>query len=302
MLISKLMLKAFWNHTARCDNKRIAKQTAPEGADIYEDIPYINGSENPMHLLDIYKQKGASDMLPVVFNIHGGGWLYGTKRLNKHFGMFIASEGFLVFNINYRLVPEVSLKEQVKDIFSALEWANQNITKYGGDKDNFFVVGDSAGGHLAVLASMINNCEGYQERFNQKPSELKIKALGLICPATDLEIVYKYRLFAPAGGMLKMILGKGYRKSDIRKDISFKYCANKELLPPIYVASSEQDFLKFQTKSFVKILDNLGAEYKLRFWDKAKKPLTHVFPVINHDYKESEETNREMLNFFLNRG
>ena len=77
------------------DNKRIVKQTAPEGVDVYDNIRYLEG-DNPMHLLDVYKPQGVEETLPVIVDIHGGGWIYGTKDINKYFGMSLAKEGFVV--------------------------------------------------------------------------------------------------------------------------------------------------------------------------------------------------------------
>ena len=86
MEFMRTVLKLFWKNTERMDNKRIASQTPTPGIKAICDIPYINDGERA-HLLDIYYPESTkeTDRLPVIIDIHGGGWLYGYKEINKYF-------------------------------------------------------------------------------------------------------------------------------------------------------------------------------------------------------------------------
>jgi acetyl esterase/lipase len=108
------------------------------------------------HQLDVYRPKG-KDGCPVLFFVHGGGWVAGSK--DDVLGLYgygtiarcLAERGLVVVLPNYRLSPGVHHPEHIKDVARAFAWACRNVHKYGGDPGQIFVGGHSAGGHLAAL-------------------------------------------------------------------------------------------------------------------------------------------------------
>ncbi len=110
------------------------------------DIAYGPG---PMETLDVFpsSQPGA----PVVVFIHGGYW----RSLDKSDHSFIAPAfknlGGCVFIPNYALCPAVTIPQITLQMVQALAWIYRNAKKYGGDPSRIYVVGHSAGGHLAAM-------------------------------------------------------------------------------------------------------------------------------------------------------
>ena len=110
------------------------------------DIAYGTG---PMETLDVFpsSQPGA----PVVVFIHGGYW----RSLDKSDHSFIAPAfknlGGCVFIPNYALCPAVTIPQITLQMVQALAWIHRNAQKYGGDPRRIYVVGHSAGGHLAAM-------------------------------------------------------------------------------------------------------------------------------------------------------
>ncbi|NCA67804.1 MAG: alpha/beta hydrolase, partial [Clostridia bacterium] len=201
----KFIIKKFWKAVDKMDKKRISSQTAPQGLVTLTDIPYMAGG-NPMHTLDIYYKEGVTEAQPVIFDIHGGGWVYGSKELNKYFCMDLALRGFTVVNINYRLTTEAVFPTCVKDIFAALEWICKEGKKYYADTDKMCVAGDSAGAHLALITAIVTKNAELQRELNIAPVA-DIKALGLICGAFDIEKYMKLRIMR---GYQKLIFGDDY--------------------------------------------------------------------------------------------
>ena len=74
-----------------------------------------------MHTLNLYRPAGVSGPLPTVVDIHGGGWMYGDRQLNRNYCMYLASRGYAVMGMSYRLVPEVTVAGQVQDVFASLQ-------------------------------------------------------------------------------------------------------------------------------------------------------------------------------------
>jgi acetyl esterase/lipase len=123
--------------------------------DRVRDVAYYSGddADDTRHCLDVYIPKGAKKF-PVVVLIHGGAWVAGDKcscGLYSSVGEFLASQGVGVVMPNYRLSPWVKHPEHIRDVARAFAWTRRNVATFGGDPERIFVVGHSAGGHLAAL-------------------------------------------------------------------------------------------------------------------------------------------------------
>ena len=105
---------------------------------------------------------------PALMQIHGGGWVLGDKReqglpLLNH----MAAQGWVGFNVNYRLSPGVALPEHLHDLKRGLAWIKEHADEYGIDPDFVCVTGGSAGGHLTALMGLTVNDPRYQPGFEE---------------------------------------------------------------------------------------------------------------------------------------
>ncbi|XP_045536296.1 juvenile hormone esterase [Papilio machaon] len=117
----------------------------------------VVGSEDCLYL-NVYTPKipaEKSETLPVMIYIHGGGFIRGNGILeNEHGPDFLIEHNVVIVTINYRLsvlgflsldIPEVAGNMGLKDQVKALEWVQNNIKHFGGDKNNITLFGLSAG-------------------------------------------------------------------------------------------------------------------------------------------------------------
>lgn len=74
----------------------------PQGVIRYDNLAY--GPDPKWHLLDLYLPQNASGKVPLIINIHGGGWCYGTKETYQFYGLNLAQHGFAFLNPNYQLL------------------------------------------------------------------------------------------------------------------------------------------------------------------------------------------------------
>ena len=90
---------------------------------------------------------------PAVVSVHGGSWARGDKANSdwRNVCEWLASEGFVAYSVNYRLVPVVSYPAPIDDIGRAVEWMRANAGAYDVDPDRIGAFGGSAGGNLAAL-------------------------------------------------------------------------------------------------------------------------------------------------------
>ena len=97
------LLDWWWNkQVLKSDQKRAAKLTKTTGVSAIKDLDYF-GDGSKWHLMDVYRPKGTeNEKLPVIIDIHGGGWMYGDKDLNAPYCEALAKRGFVV--VSFRTV------------------------------------------------------------------------------------------------------------------------------------------------------------------------------------------------------
>jgi acetyl esterase/lipase len=137
----------------------------------HADIAYRTDkdADKVRHTLDVYVPKGKKDV-PVILFVHGGSWKSGNKNLYAALGQSLANDGFVCVICNYRLSPAVQHPAHIEDVAKAFAWTCENIGKYGGKKDQLFLCGHSAGGHLV---SLLVTDPQYLKAEKHSPSEVK---------------------------------------------------------------------------------------------------------------------------------
>lgn len=291
MDIIKAILKLNWKAVGKSDQKRIDSQTPTPGIRQILDIPYIEDGEKG-HLLDLYYPEEADGKLPVIIDIHGGGWMYGYKEINKYYCLKLASKGFLVASVNYRLVDDVLFPDQVKDIFAALNWLSDNLSAYPADTENVFLTGDSAGGHLSCVTSAVCLDSTLSRELGVTPPAFSFGAVAVVSPAVNLFSNPITKL------MPKVMLGT--KESTVfDKYLDFGKIAREDL-PPFFIITSSGDFIRSQSYELKTILDRLGVENKLSDYVVLLngKKLPHVFSVTDPYSGPGERAVSEVADFF----
>lgn len=292
-MVNKI-LALFWGNTKRQDDKRIATLKMPDG--IYEsnDHRYINDL-NKYHKLDVYYPEGTTEKLPVIIDIHGGGWMYGDKELNKPYCLSLAKRGNVVFNMSYRLFPNATPDEQLRDISKALKWIYDNLDNYPCDKNSICLTGDSAGGMLAFYTAMLSVSEELRKAYGTDDFKLKFNAVGLTSPVPYMDDGSVISVYT------KHILGgKSYKKQRWSAFVNADKAIALGKMPPTFLVTSSGDTVAMaQTKKTAELIESSGTPCLLLDWDKYEgKDLPHVFSVIYPDSEPSSKTIDEMLSFF----
>ena len=118
------------------------------GLTVTQNVPYGPDARNRM---DIYAPQNARNA-PVVLFIHGGSWEGGDKDGHKFVGESLARAGYVTAVMSYRLAPLSRYPTYVQDSAQALKVLRDRATGFGGNPDNLFVSGHSAGAFNAVEA------------------------------------------------------------------------------------------------------------------------------------------------------
>lgn len=278
-IIVKIM-QVSWKFCDKSDKKRMATQTPPENVVKVKDVEYLDDG-NPYHKFDVFYPEGTipKEGLPVIIDIHGGGWMYASKDLNEYYCMELANKGYCVFSISYRLVPDVTVYEQIKDCTDALAYINSNMKNYPANKKTVMLTGDSAGGQLALYSTILNNNPDAREIFGTVDTKLNIKCLLLTSPVT----------YAKSGGWFSIYTKKMWGK-DYKAKAAYNYMDLDEIMelannmPPTYFITSSGDTLAHdQTVNAYNYFADKGYECEIQdFTDlREGKKLPHVFSVLD---------------------
>lgn len=120
----------------------------------YVRTPDIAYGPDPRQKLDVYRPKKISPDAKVVVFFYGGSWREGSKTDYRFVAKALTSRGFIVVLPDYRLYPEVIFPAFVEDGASAMRWVRDNISTYGGDTNQLYLMGHSAGSHIAALLTL----------------------------------------------------------------------------------------------------------------------------------------------------
>lgn len=296
-------LTRMWKRIAAADRQRIAAQARVSHVATSNPIPYL-ADGHPLHVLTISRPENNSPQLPlpVIVDVHGGGHMYGDLLVNRNYCEYLASQGFAVINLAYRLLPETDLAGMMGDLWAAFKWIAMHAETEALDLQHCFLTGDSAGAHLSMLALCIAKSAKLQRIYDVSPLPLTFQALAVSCPVTNVDPYYAPRGFGARLNkeMRPLLLGHMGEAAPWANHMNMSDVLLGCALPPTLVIGSIGDSLHFQTQALLELLNQNGSNYQTLIWDnEVGKSLGHVFNIGFWDQEESLETNDAMLEFFL---
>jgi acetyl esterase/lipase len=143
------------------------------GVKVVRDIVYREIAGKTLKL-DVAMAEGSALNRPAIMQIHGGAWIIGDKReqgwpLIGH----LAANGWVCFNVNYRLSPAATWPDHLVDLKYALKWIREHSDEYGVDPRFIAVTGGSAGGHLTAMMALTANDPEYQPGFEEADTSVQ---------------------------------------------------------------------------------------------------------------------------------
>jgi acetyl esterase/lipase len=139
-----VLLLAACGPDADDSNPAEARTVTHTSDDPNHDLAY---GDDPAQRLDFYPGENKG---PLVVFVHGGAWQSGSRHEYDGIASKLQGEGMAVATVDYRLSPAVQHPAHAEDVAAALMWLKDNAAKRGFDKDRIFLVGHSAGAHIAA--------------------------------------------------------------------------------------------------------------------------------------------------------
>jgi acetyl esterase/lipase len=209
--------------------------------------------------LDLYIPRAAvTRPLPVAMYIHGGGMTAGDKSdLNPVFLDALASAGYAVASVNYRLAPGSRFPAQIEDVKCAIRYLRARAPRYGLNASEIFAFGTSVGGQLVTLAALTGPHSAWGGGpYPGEPSTLRAVA-DMFGPANLTERASGY---SPSG--IQQVFGKGDRQDLVLASPTHFVAANS---PPILIVQGVNDkkVLESQAIELYKDLKATGDQTQL---------------------------------------
>lgn len=216
------------------------------------DVPYTEkgGKANSG---DIYFDKNMASSgkkFPIIVNIHGGGFVMGDKDFRWSLCEYYAHNGYFVYNINYRMAPEVSFPEICNDCIAALNFLPTLAEQYNIDLDKIIVTGDSSGGYLAGFVAATAYDDSLREATGCPELTVKLAAIAPFCGIYDVETLLNvYMPFGLIQDTAELMLGFPIKRdlSNIKEypyyDWVSPYAFVNEKWCPVFVAWTDSDMI-----------------------------------------------------------
>ncbi len=151
-------------------------------------VEIIYGHKDGMALSMIMLTPAANDKGKALIYIISGGWRSGYKdALNYEKTMDLYLEnGYTVFNVMHGSQPRYNLMDAVSDIKRSVRYIRSNAAKFNIDPDNIGIIGESSGGHLALMVATTGSDANINAPDPVNRVSDKVQAVAVLSPPTDL--------------------------------------------------------------------------------------------------------------------
>ncbi len=247
------------------------------GVKLERDVAYRDTGKR-YHRLDVYRPK-AGHPRPCVLYVHGGGFATLSKDTHRVMALAFASQGYVVFNANYRLGPKYRYPAPLEDVAAALGWVMDHAAEHGGDPSRLVLAGESAGANLVTALAYIATHprpEPFARAvYDRNPS---IRAVVPTYGLLDVEDVARFVEHPKLSGVLKLTIiraasayvGRPLRTAALRAPLASPLARLAEPpsdgarpLPPFFVAAGTADPLFADSRRLREVLVTRGTECEL---------------------------------------
>lgn len=269
-------------------------------ADIVSNVPYIDDGKD-WHLLDLYGTQSSADVAPTVIEVHGGGFISGSKENNADHCIFFAERGYKVIAPEYGKIPDQGdFKSAIQELFAVFHWAEDNADVYGFDLNNLFLSGDSAGGYYTLLCCAIFYSPELQEYFGVTLPGFQFNAYVTSCPRTEVLSIREALDTGegPAGRIAQTIGKELLMDDDLMEHMDLTMCVAPEAFSGLFMNTTPGDInTGAAVLAFDSYLTENGVDHTMISYDGVVNELAHTFNISYALYPESKVANQDMTDY-----
>ena len=272
-----------------------------DGIRSVKNIPYGTGKFRRM---DFYYSTKAAEAapdgkLPVLLNVHGGGFVCGGKKYRSGIAKLFASKGYFVVNVDYTLAPKGAFPTGGNDVIMAWNALELFDERYPLDLERVIITGDSAGGYWAAMAVAAAFSDDYRLELglDETPSKKPIALLTFCAPFNLIKCTEHPTPMGISEDIGDCLFGNAENAVKLPpKAIDITLNVNSDWCPVGMMAAANDMFAGSQHKDMVKKLDEFSvphSEYVAA--EKGDGHCTHLYP-----FKKGSSKTIEAAEQFLN--
>ncbi|KAL5553537.1 hypothetical protein UlMin_040938 [Ulmus minor] len=231
--------------------------------------------DKPRNRLDLYLPKDSNGSKPVIAFITGGAWIIGYKAWGSLLGQQLSERDIIVACIDYRNFPQGTMSDMIADASEGISFVCNHIAEYGGDPNRIYLMGQSAGAHIAACALVEQAIKEAQAVEGPKPSwsVSQIKAyLGLSGGYNLLDLIDHFHSRGLYRSIfLSIVEGeqnlRRFSPEVIVQDPNVKNAVS--LLPPavLFHGTADYSIPSDASKNFAETLQSLGVKAQSILYD-----------------------------------
>ncbi|WP_436860012.1 alpha/beta hydrolase [Staphylococcus caeli] len=295
-LVTALLLKLQYDRQHSQEIKEKV-QINNKNVNAFTNITYGKGYPNSR--LDILTptELEKDNKLPVIFWMHGGGFIAGDKQYKNPLLAKIAEQGYIVVNINYALAPDYKYPSQLQQIDQAVKFIKRNKHELPIDFDQVIFGGDSAGAQLSSQYTAIQTNQTLRDdmKFEQRFDSDQIKAAIFFGGFYDMKTVK-----ATEFPRIQLFMESYTGKRDWEQQ--FKYISEMSTInqitkdyPPTFLSVGDADPFYSQNIEFYKKLKSKDVPVDKLFYDGTHN-LRHQYQ-FHLNLPESRQNMKDVLRF-----
>ncbi|WP_438781038.1 alpha/beta hydrolase [Enterococcus sp. DIV2469a] len=280
-----------------------AYQKSLPNVTVKQDLTYQ--SDYQRSTFDLYYPKEAQGPVPVIFWVHGGGYVGGDKEGVKEFATYVVDETkAAVISINYEWAPSLHYPGQVKQLAQAVDSIKADAQAYPMlDFDQLFFGGDSAGAQIAgqYVALQTNPAYAKEMSFDQDIPASALKGFISYCGPLDLKQIAgtssddRFMKFFVKTVAWSLLGKKEWQDSPHLQEISLvdKLTAD---FPPTYITDGNAYSFEDQGIAFANQLQALDIPVTSRFYKGDSETVTHEYQ-FDYSLPQAQACLTETLTF-----
>jgi len=294
MKINRFIVQRIAAWMERGNEKRRKRTKLDHGSQSLYDINYVKDGD-PHHCFDLLKADSPNRLNRLIVDLHGGAYIYGTRKNNHAFASFFRSLGYDVCLGDYDLVAgDVTVENQIHDCTLLIKYLREHVRELGIEADDVFLSGDSSGGHLALLLAEAFSDPFLAAQLKIELHGLSIKAVLVNCPVYDFAEVTGKSLCT--AGAARYVFGPHFSEEPwFRKFSPRTYL--KQLKVPLFFSSSRHDPLLREAKKLECDLQKSSLPYEFVYIRERGPKTGHIHNVSFPDTTEARRVNLAMATF-----
>ncbi|MEM7395249.1 MAG: alpha/beta hydrolase, partial [Verrucomicrobiota bacterium] len=242
----------------------------PRGVRAVRNLSYAAPDGEPRKLDLFLPENAADDALPLIVQLHGGGWWgghrsHGVQRIMN----MVATGKYAGAAVGYRLSVEAIWPAQIQDCKTAIRWLKAHADQYGLDPERIGVFGRSAGGHLAAMLGVSAGVETFEGDGSIHPEQSsRVACVVSHCGPSDLLTlnVYSNRVEpeTPESQEAYLLGGMVKDRRALARNASPRYHVTPDDAPILLVHGTHDKGVPYrQAKAFNHVLKQVGVDASL---------------------------------------